>query len=69
LPYKNAAFGALNELLDKAPVEIIDECYLDILEAIFISIVALPDVLSLKILKHPRAIAKKIYKHILRDEQ
>lgn len=69
LPYKNAALGALNELIDKASPQIIEETYPDILEAVFISVTAIPDILNLKIMKHPRAIARKIYKYILRDEQ
>lgn len=69
LPFKNAALGALNELLDKAPPQIIEETYPDVLEAVFISLTAIPDILNLKIMKHPRAIARKIFKYMLRDEK
>ena len=31
LPYKNAALGVLNELIDKAPTTILDELYPEIL--------------------------------------
>jgi len=31
LPYKNAALGALNELIDKTPLVILEETYADIL--------------------------------------
>lgn len=69
LPYKNAALGVLNELIDKAPVSIIDDLYPDILDTVFVAVASIPDILSLKIMKHPRAIARKIFKHMLRDEQ
>jgi hypothetical protein len=67
LPYKNAALGVMNELLDKTPSSIIDDIYPDILETVFVAVASIPDILSLKIMKHPRAIARKIFKHMLRD--
>jgi hypothetical protein len=69
LPFKNAALGALDELITKAPPAILEETYPDILEAVFVSVTAIPDILNLKIMKHPRAIARKIYKYLLQDEQ
>lgn len=69
LPFKNAALGALNDLIDKTPNNILEEVYPDVLESVFISLNAIPDILNLKIMKHPKIIAKKIYKYILRDEK
>ena len=42
---------------------------MDILNSIFIVVGALPDILNLKISKHPEIIAKKIYTFLLKDEQ
>ena len=69
LPFKNAALGALSELLEKAPPAIMEETYPDVLDAVFVSLTAIPDILNLKIMKHPRAIARKIFNYMLRDEQ
>lgn len=53
LPFKNAALSALNELLDIIPENVLDICYPDILNSIFIVVGTLPDILNLKISKHP----------------
>lgn len=68
LPYKNAALGVLNELIDKTPSAILDDLYSEILETVFVAVASVSDLLSLKIMKHPRVIARKIFKHMLRDE-
>jgi hypothetical protein len=67
LPYKNAALGALSDLLDRAPQGVIEKCYPSVLEAAFIAAASVPDILTLKISQHPRAIAKKIYKYMTRS--
>ena len=35
----------------------------------FVAVSSIPDILSLKILKHPRAIARKVFKHMLKSEE
>lgn len=67
LPFKNGALSALNELVDLIPDSILETTYLDILNSIFIVVGALPDILNLKISKHPEIIAKKIYTFLLKD--
>lgn len=68
LPYKNAALGALNELIDRTPEAVLEKTYPDILETVFISVVSVTDILNLKIMKHPRLIARKVYRFMLRDQ-
>ncbi len=53
LPFKNGALACLNELLDVVPEFILESTYPDILNAVFIVVGSLPDILNLKISKHP----------------
>lgn len=69
LPFKNGALSALNEFLDIVPESIMENTYSDVLNSIFIVVGTLPDILNLKISKHPEVIAKKIYTFLLKDEQ
>jgi len=69
LPFKNGALAALNELLDVIPESVLEATYNDILNSIFIVVGTLPDILNLKISKHPEIIAKKVYQYMLKDEQ
>ncbi len=69
LPFKNGALSALNELLDTVPDAILEATSYDILNSIFIVVGTLPDILNLKISKHPEAIARKVYHFLLKDEQ
>lgn len=69
LPFKNGALSALNELLDIIPESIMEATYHDILNSIFIVVGTLPDILNLKISKHPEVIARKVYQYMLKNEQ
>lgn len=67
LPFKNAALNCLNEIIDTTSPAVIDETKGDIIQAIFIVVTTVPDILNLKIMQHPIVIAEKIYKHMLKD--
>ena len=68
LPFKNGALSAMNELLDVIPESVLDVTSYDILNSIFIVVGTLPDILNLKISKHPEVIARKVYQFMLKDE-
>jgi hypothetical protein len=64
-PTKTQSSGYSINLVEKTSV--IDDLYPDILSTVFVAAPSIPDNLSLKIMKHPRAIARKIDKHIFKD--
>lgn len=67
LPFKNAALNCLNEIIDTTSSSVIEETKGDILQAVFIVVTTVPDILNLKIMQHPAVIANKIFQHMLRD--
>jgi hypothetical protein len=67
LPYKNAALNCLNNIIDSASPVVLDETKGDIIQAIFIVVTTLPDILNLKVMQHPSTIANKVFAHILKD--
>lgn len=48
---------------------VLEETKADIIQAIFIVVTTVPDILNLKIMQHPGAIANKIFVHMLKDEK
>jgi hypothetical protein len=64
-PTKTQSSGYSINLVEKTSV--IDDLYPDILSTVFVAALSIPDILSLKIMKRPRAIARKIDKHIFKD--
>ena len=69
LPFKNAALSCLSEIIDNAPENVLDNTYANILQAVFVVVTSVPDILNLKIMEHPPIIAKKIFNYMLRDEK
>jgi len=47
----------------------LDETKGDIIQAVFIVVTTVPDILNLKIMQHPSAIANKIFTHMLKDQK
>ena len=69
LPFKNAALSCLSEIIDEAPEKVLFDTHSSILQAIFVVVTSVPDILNLKIMEHPPIIAKKIFDYMLRDEK
>lgn len=69
LPYKNAALNCLSEVIDHANENVLEEVKGDVIQAVFIVVTTVPDILNLKIMQHPHAIATKIFNHMLKDQK
>jgi hypothetical protein len=61
--------NCLNNIIDSASPAVLDETKGDIIQAIFIVVTTLPDILNLKVMQHPSTIANKIFAHMLKDEK